>query len=633
VAVLTPAALAFRVRPSWLVRLHWVLLGRKEIGMRKSRLAQTWIPRASVVGLLAVLCFLAGFAIITQAGEAAHSRRAGSAGALSGTYQDARFWIGQEESLERKYRLEPGPVVRAAHLIAERRLEADLGRLRQLDPSAQNQSVVARLLSLEAAYRRVSAQMLAAVDAHRPALVIRLDHSVVDPVFTVIQDAVYRNAAVAGRRARAETVGLRRTDAASTRAIAIAFGVGIVLLLSLGFVITYFRRRLDATVRAELHRLGRAAMTDPLTGLRNHRAFHEDLDGSLRHAQRSGACVSLVMLDLDSLKQVNDSLGHQAGDDRLRLLADAIRSAASDPESAYRIGGDEFAVVLDGLRTWEALEFTQRLGVSLASVKRPHEVSVSAGIAERLVTGKRDELIYDADLALLMAKRTGQDAVIFTPEIGAEPISSQTVAEHHHRTLAGALALAVDAKDSYTRSHSQTVSELSALIATELGLNPQRIARVRLAGLLHDVGKIGIPDAVLTKPAKLTEIEYEVMKTHAQLGHDIVLAAELPDEARWILHHHERYEGNGYPDRIGGADIPLESRIIFVADSFEAMTSDRPYRQAPGRQYAIDELHRHSGTQFDPGVVDALDRALEQPTQSAAAEPVVDAAAPPMSFA
>jgi putative nucleotidyltransferase with HDIG domain len=183
--------------------------------------------------------------------------------------------------------------------------------------------------------------------------------------------------------------------------------------------------------------------------------------------------------------------------------------------------------------------------------------------------------------------------------------------EHHTRTLANALALAVDAKDSYTRSHCQTVSQLCVVIATELDIHREQLVRVRLAGLLHDVGKIGVPDSILNKPDVLTHDEYEQMKTHSVLGAAIIKAADMPIEAHWVRHHHERIDGTGYPDGLLGADIPLESRIIHVADAFEAMTSDRPYRKAPGQAYAIDELRRNSGTQFDADVVEALIRRLD----------------------
>jgi diguanylate cyclase (GGDEF)-like protein len=581
------------------------------------RSASRWIMRASVVGLLAVLCFLAGFSIMTQSREDALSRRAGAANSLSSVYQDARFWVGQEESLERKYRLEPGPTVLALHDDAEQNLTVDLRRLLHLGSSSARGTVAQRLLSLDASYVRASDALFRAVDAHQLALVIHLDHAVVDPVFGVMEGIVYRNAAASLRESLAQTAALRRSDRSAKDAIVIAFAAGLGLLLGLGLLIAYFRRRLDGALLDEVTRLAEIAITDPLTGLRNHRAFHEDLDLSLHRAGRNGVPISLLMLDVDDLKTVNDSLGHQAGDDRLRALADAIRGTERGSDSAFRVGGDEFAVILDGTRAWNALEFIHRLNATLVAEHRTFNVSASAGVSERLAFSDKDTLIREADLALITAKRSGQRAVIYTPEMEPEATGSDAKDEHHTRTLANALALAVDAKDSYTRSHSQTVSQLSALIATELGFDPPHIAEMRLAGLLHDVGKIGIPDAILNKPAKLTDDEYERMKTHSVLGHDIVLAADMPAEAGWIRHHHERYDGHGYPDQIRGEAIPLESRIIFVADSYEAMTSDRAYRRAPGQKFAIDELHRHSGTQFDPRVVDAICRTLREPADKA----------------
>jgi putative nucleotidyltransferase with HDIG domain len=253
------------------------------------------------------------------------------------------------------------------------------------------------------------------------------------------------------------------------------------------------------------------------------------------------------------------------------------------------------------------VEFTQRLHLAFPGV--------TAGIATADRLTSRDALIHDADMALLAAKRTDQRALVYSDDMDAVT-TPPTVDDHHTQTLAAALARAVDAKDSYTRSHCQTVSQLSAMIAVELGFSGERLAKLRLAGLLHDVGKIGVPDAILNKPAALTDEEYEVMKQHAVLGFEIVESAGLPEQARWVRHHHERIDGRGYPDGLAGEAIPLESRIILVADSFEAMTSDRPYRRAPGQAFALTELARHSGTQFDPDVVAALTRVLDQTTAS-----------------
>jgi diguanylate cyclase (GGDEF)-like protein len=365
-----------------------------------------------------------------------------------------------------------------------------------------------------------------------------------------------------------------------------------------------YGRRLDA---AEVERLSEMAITDPLTGLRNHRAFHEDVARELQRAGRTGVPLALVLLDVDGLKAVNDTQGHQAGDERLQALAEAIRVTGRGSDVAYRVGGDEFAVILPDARTWGALEFAQRLrAATQAGTDAGGSFTATAGISEALTLRSKDELVREADLALIGAKRIHQDVVIYGPDLAPAADRGAEGDVHHTRTLASALARAVDAKDSYTRSHCQTVSQLCGLIGAELGFDSAGLTRLRLAGLLHDVGKIGVPDEILNKPAKLTEDEYEQMKRHSLLGYDIVEAADMAVEARWVRHHHERFDGGGYPDGLAGEEIPLESRVILVADAFEAMTSDRPYRQAPGQSFAIVELGRNAGTQFDPAVVEAL---------------------------
>jgi diguanylate cyclase (GGDEF)-like protein len=587
-------------------------------GSVENRLAGRWALRASVVGLLVVLCVLAGFSIAAQTRIAGRSERADQATRVSEVYQDARFWVGQEESLERKYRLEPEPEVLVLHEESENNVLRDLRQLRLLDGSSPTAATVGRLLRLHARYARGTDGMFRAVDARDAALVLHFDHAVVDPVFGAMERIVFANASVASRRALAESAGLRREETRTTNAIVIAFALSLGLLIAFALTIARFRRRLDAASRTEVERLSEIAITDPLTGLRNHRAFHEDLARDLHRVGRTGVPLSLVILDLDRLKEVNDSLGHQAGDDRLRAVADAISATGRGSDSAYRIGGDEFAVILDGVRAWNALEFVQRLRTELAGAT-PAGSSVSAGISEALTFATKDNLLREADLALITTKRDGQVVGIYSTDMERGSTTPESDEDVHRRTLAGALALAVDAKDSYTRSHCQTVSELCVLIAAELGFDDERLARIRIAGLLHDVGKIGVPDAILNKPAKLTADEYEQIKAHSTLGCDIITAADLPTEAQWVRHHHERYDGNGYPDQILGEDIPVEARIIGVADAYEAMTSDRPYRDAPGQEYAIAELRRNGGTQFDARVAEALCRTLEDPRDTPAA--------------
>ncbi|RKQ84837.1 diguanylate cyclase (GGDEF)-like protein/putative nucleotidyltransferase with HDIG domain [Solirubrobacter pauli] len=482
----------------------------------------------------------------------------------------------------------------------------------------------------ETAHERASDDVDAALaEAGSAATSLRSDHDsyrrFADPVFDDSASADVARALAAylgnalGREADAATDRARGLgEQASAKLDTVIRGAMIVIVTAaciftlLGLLLRAQRRRLSAARAAELERLAEMASSDPLTGLRNHRVFHEDLARELQHASRTGLPLALALVDLDDLKTLNDTHGHQAGDERIRALADTLRATMRGADQAYRIGGDEFAVILPDTRAWGALEFAQRLRAALPGF------TATAGIAEAETLRPRDELIREADMALLRAKALRQHVAVYTVEM-APKSDAPRVDERHTQTLASALARAVDAKDSYTRSHCQTVSELAALIATELGFTGDRLARMRLAGLLHDVGKIGVPDHILNKPAALTDDEYKVMQAHAVLGFEIVQAAGLPQEAQWVRHHHERVDGRGYPDGLAGDAIPPESRIILVADAYEAMTSDRPYRNAPGQTFAVEELQRGAGTQFDARVVEALCRVVDRLGQTHAA--------------
>ena len=379
-----------------------------------------------------------------------------------------------------------------------------------------------------------------------------------------------------------------------------------------------YRERLERIRQRELERLKRAALTDSLSGLGNHRAFEEDLQRDLDHAAETGAELSLALLDLDGLKQTNDAHGHQVGDECIRSVGTALREAGPGT-SAYRIGGDEFALIVHERRAVDTLYLVQHLQTHMTAASETWPVSASSGIAESCPTLGRDGLIRRADLALIHAKRSHRRCLLYNEALEPTLSTPDQVAEQRHTdALATALARAVDAKDAYTHSHCETVSELCGLIAQELGMGARQIGRLRLAGLLHDVGKIGITDTILQKPGPLTDDEFAIMKTHTRLGHAIVTAAERPIEAEWILHHHERVDGSGYPDGLAGEQIPLESRIILVADAFEAITADRPYRMHRSADAAMVELERNAGTQFDRDCVAALGRVVRPQLRQAA---------------
>jgi diguanylate cyclase (GGDEF)-like protein len=392
----------------------------------------------------------------------------------------------------------------------------------------------------------------------------------------------------------------------------ISFLLGFGLLTSLVVLgrLAGHRRQVERVREEEFTRLAQAALTDNLTGLGNHRSFHEDLQREIARRTRSRSCFSLVMLDLNGLKQINDTLGHQAGDASLRALGECLRATMRASDSAYRVGGDELMVLLPDERAWGAFAFAQRL-LREASVHRSG-ITFSGGIAEASDRESAETLVRRADLALYEAKRSGRRVVIYAEGLAPKPAApaEERASRHHQRLLATALARAVDAKDVGTRNHCETVSELCALIGEELGLDADRLERLRLAGLLHDVGKIGVADGILRKAGPLTAEETAAMSGHVHVGHSVVEAAELEEEARWVLHHHEHVDGSGYPHGLRGEEIPLESRIILVADAFEAMTADRPYSRAVPIDQALAELDSHAGIQFDPACVKALRSAI-----------------------
>ncbi|MHB8242281.1 MAG: bifunctional diguanylate cyclase/phosphohydrolase [Solirubrobacteraceae bacterium] len=573
--------------------------------------------RVSSALLAVALTALAGFALSAQRGVVEKARSAHAANRLARVYDDARFWVGQNESLERKYRVEPSAEVLAQHEQAGDNLEADLHRAASIDRSVSTRRAIARILFAHVQYEKATQQMFAATLAGNRRLTSQLDHTLTDPVFIEIERYVFGRAEAATRVADKKDAQLTSAESSAFNAGVLAIFLALVLVGAMGLVVRRYRRAGRKMRAAELARLSTLVVTDPLTELRNHRAFHEDLRRELTTTGSNGAPLTLVLLDVDDLRSFNNTYGHQAGDEHLRALAAAIVATQGPDGLSYRIGGDEFAVILTGAGAWAGFEYAQRLQAVLERREGP-ALRATAGIAQAREPRSKDELVRDADRALVSAKRSGEAAALFTPDMQPFERSAELQEDEYHiRTLADALALAVDAKDSYTQSHSQTVSNLCAAIATDLGYEPEEVSRVRIAGLLHDVGKIGIPDAILRKPGKLTSEEFEHMKTHAALGANIILAADMPERARWVRHHHERIDGSGYPDGLAGEEIPREARVIHVADAFEAMLSDRPYRKAPGKEFAITQLRTHAGTQFDRDVVEALLRVLGEPALDA----------------
>jgi len=349
---------------------------------------------------------------------------------------------------------------------------------------------------------------------------------------------------------------------------------------------------------------------DPLTGVHNFRFFQAQLDRELVSATKNGHPLSLLMLDLDEFDYVNNVFGHQAGDERLRTACHRMSSAIRGIDTLCRLGGDEFAIILPGVRGGGAMALARRLADKL---REPDGVcsmttSASIGVAEYPKdTRDRADLRRKADEALYQAKFDGGDqAVRYTPGIEAglsDERRAVLVGEQSYLKLVRMLATAVDARDECTQSHSLSVAGLVNEFAPHVDLPASSRMLLRTAAMLHDVGKIGVADAALRKPGPLTAEERREVEQHSVLGTQILGAIPRPEILPWIRAHHERWDGEGYPDRLTGSGIPVEARMICICDAYDSITSERPYRAARSAEAALAEIEACSGTQFDPELV------------------------------
>jgi diguanylate cyclase (GGDEF)-like protein len=357
----------------------------------------------------------------------------------------------------------------------------------------------------------------------------------------------------------------------------------------------------------------RLALTDELTGLGNTRHFLERLERDLDRADDENLPLSLCVVDIDDFKRVNDRYGHPAGDAVLIEIAGCLRHGGE----AFRLGGDEFALLLPARDQAAAVDIAEAVLGRIASVEYPHggSVTASAGVATYPgVDVERGSLMRAADRALYHAKNMGKDCARVFAGADAEPETAATDDESRGAFIDAAhlLARAVSARGFDPRGPAaHCVGEVAARIAVRMGLPVEHVELVRLAGILSDVGKLALPDDVLRKPGPLTDHERLAMQRHPEIGSAMLESLGADPVATWIRHHHERWDGRGYPERLAGERIPLAARILFVADAFEAMTSDQAWRPRLTPREALAELERCSGTQFDPDVVAALAAELQ----------------------
>jgi diguanylate cyclase (GGDEF)-like protein len=347
--------------------------------------------------------------------------------------------------------------------------------------------------------------------------------------------------------------------------------------------------------------LSRMSRTDSLTDSLNRRGFEERLVAELGESERGGRPFTLLLIDLDNFKGINDTLGHAAGDELLCWVVATVRSALRPFDALGRLGGDEFAVVLPSTARADALEVGARIREAMSQ-----RISATMGLATFPVDGTdREELHRRADAELYAAKH-GSKLVTGGPaprDLG----------------WAASLAQTVDLRTAPPDDHSSEVARHATGIARRLGWQGEELSLLGLAGMLHDVGKVTLPDRILRGRDLLTSEEHDQhVRAHPVVGAELVSRVEgLGPAAAWIRHSHENWDGSGYPDGLSGDAIPLGSRILHVADAFASMTGRRAYRECMSADAALEELQRGAGMQFDPACVEALEAHLSGSAETA----------------
>jgi len=370
-------------------------------------------------------------------------------------------------------------------------------------------------------------------------------------------------------------------------------------LACVAMLCTWHARHQDRR-RGELARVSRA---DPLTGCLNRRGFEERFEAELSRSPRTGRPLGLIMLDLDRFKEINDTQGHAAGDELLRWAVHAMQQSIRPMDTIGRIGGDEFAIILPGAAPSDTERVAHRLQTAMAD-----RAPTSIGIACFPIDGAdQSELMRLADNRLYSRKhgRSAQQRGIPT-------------AETMSLSWATALAHAVDERITVKQAHSRKVAQYCKAMAKALGWSEEDSEQLEIAAVLHDIGKVAVPDRILRKEESLTPEEWEEIKLHPKAGAEIVARIKgFERTVPWIENARENFDGSGYPDGLKGDEIPLGARILHVTSAFDAMTTDRPYRAALTTEEALAELERNAGTQFDPECVALFEREVAPTLQPA----------------
>lgn len=385
------------------------------------------------------------------------------------------------------------------------------------------------------------------------------------------------------------------------------------------------QERQKRKLQMQKRRLEQIAVTDGLTDVYNQRFFNMVLDREIDKTEKSHGSLGLLLIDIDNFKTCNDLYGHDFGDNVLKITASVLKSASGPNNIVCRYGGDEFAVILPECDLESAKEIAHNIKLQFEEFRFGYyeniplnKVTLSMGLSVYPSMARdKDELISQADMALYHSKNLGKNKIQFYQNIIQQlrkSISSD------HQQLIGVfktLLSTISIKDKYTLGHCERVSTYAVMIGKELNLDIKDIMSLQYAGLLHDIGKVEIPKSILNKNSLLTEDECEIIKKHPIYSANILEPLDGMDQLiDYVIHHHERYDGKGYPHGLSGEQISLGARILCVADSFDAMLSERPYSKASMVEEAFVELEQCAGAQFDPVVVKAFISSMKKMSNS-----------------
>ena len=551
------------------------------------------------------------------------SKQASEAVHMSDLYQQAHYLVSSEGSVMHQYTLQPSFDSQDEFRTTADTLNQVLDTIAH-DGDGGDRAFVQSMVTKQASYRLLVSQFFAIIDQHSLTDALAFHNQKIDPLFDSMENQV---GTATNSDQQLATQSLDHVDKIQRLVIfstVLVFVIGLILILMFWRVIRGYQIRLQLATQEELQHMEQVALTDPLTGLPNHRTMMDRIESELARCQRSQELCAIVFIDLDHFKHINDTWGHRAGDAVLREASSRLKKNIRQGDLVGRYGGEEFVLLLSNTTLQGAKQTAERLRVALADkpcILEPGEdtpdgnsitFTASIGVAIYDEHGtSREALVEAADRAMYYAKQGGRNQVCLAGE--EEVLTSQMLAgmsqgQLMEKVSVKTLKAVATIHDGKTSAHANRMVRLAEETARRLGRSEEEVHLVRLAALFHDIGKIGIPDAILHKPGPLTEDEWTIMRRHPVLGQHILeqVGGLFELLSHIVVAHHEHWDGRGYPHGLAQEAIPLGARILTVVDSYDAMTSDRPYRKPLSIDHARTELQRCAGSQYDPHVVEVF---------------------------